>query len=353
MSVSFKAAVVGLGWAGQQHLAAYSRRDDVEIVGLAGLEADQLSALATQYGVDHAFADWNDLIAWGGFDLLSVAVPTSLHAPIAIAALQSGSHVLCEKPMAGTVADAQAMVDAAKSSGLVLDVVFNHRSHGELKAIKRLVADGGLGNPYHTRVTWLRRDGIPAGWFRQRALSGGGVLADLGIHLLDYTLDILGEPAVRSLSAAGFSAFSGERSDARPLEGRGESSDVEDFASVFLRLAGGGVIELDVSWAAARASADEMTITVHGTEGGAEAALSPAFEAGDVERFTAPTVGGESETIETPAGRGHDEVVAEFVAAAHGSIGEGRRVGSAALERTRIIGACYESMVSGREVVLA
>jgi predicted dehydrogenase len=356
MSRVLKAAVVGLGWAGQQHLAAYSRRDDVEIVGLAGLEADQLEALAGQYSVPNAFADWRELIAWGGFDLLSIAVPTALHAPIAVEALRAGSHVLCEKPMAGSVADAEAMVAAAREADRVLDVVFNHRHHGELKAIKELIATGELGVPYHARVTWLRRDGIPSGWFRRRELSGGGVLADLGIHLLDYTLDVLGEPGVRSVSAAGISAF-GDGPDAaagaRSLDAGGNAGDVEDFASVFVRLANGGVLELAVAWAAARAADDEMRITVHGTEGGADASLSPSFGPGTVAYFSKPGVEAEPIAVQTAAGGGHEDVVADFISAARGRAGEAPHDGSTALARTRVIAAAYESMASGREVVPA
>ncbi|HIZ38072.1 MAG TPA: Gfo/Idh/MocA family oxidoreductase, partial [Candidatus Ruania gallistercoris] len=101
-----RVGVVGLGWAGQQHMQRYAARPDVQLVGIAGLEEDQRAELAQRYQVPLAVADWQELIERGELDAVSVAVPTFLHAPVAIAALEAGAHVLTEKPMARTSAEA-------------------------------------------------------------------------------------------------------------------------------------------------------------------------------------------------------------------------------------------------------
>ncbi len=121
-----RVGVVGLGWAGQQHIDAYDALDGVTLAGIAGLEDDVRAELAERYRVEHAVARWEDLLELE-LDALSVAVPTFLHAPIAIAALERGLHVLCEKPIARSPEEADAMLAAAHKAGRVLDVAFNRR----------------------------------------------------------------------------------------------------------------------------------------------------------------------------------------------------------------------------------
>ena len=131
-------------------------------------------------------------------------MPTFLHAPIATAALARGLHVLCEKPIARTLEEAEAMVRAARDAGRVLDVVFNHRRRGDIQTLKEIVDEGRLGRPYYTKAWWMRRSGIPTlgSWFTQSQLAGGGPLMDIGVHVLDYALFLLGNPAVSAVSAS-------------------------------------------------------------------------------------------------------------------------------------------------------
>ena len=130
---ALRAGVVGLGWAGQQHMAAYADLPGVELVGLAGLEEGPLAELGDQYGVapEQRFNDWQDLVAHGRLDVISVAVPTTLHRPVVVAALDAGLHVLSEKPIAENGVAGQAMVEAAERNDRVLDISFNHRRRGD------------------------------------------------------------------------------------------------------------------------------------------------------------------------------------------------------------------------------
>jgi predicted dehydrogenase len=105
-----RVGVVGVGWAGQQHLAAYGAHPGARVVALAGLEDDVRARLAAEHGVEHSVARWEDLLELDGIDAVSVAVPTFLHAPIAVAALERGLHVLSEKPVARSGAEAAEMV---------------------------------------------------------------------------------------------------------------------------------------------------------------------------------------------------------------------------------------------------
>ena len=204
-----RAGVIGLGWAGQQHMAAYADLPEVELVGIAGMEAEPLAKLAGQYDVEVAVPTWQELIETAALDVVSIATPTSLHAPMAIGALNAGIHVLSEKPMAETAPVAATMVAAAKANDRVLDVSFNHRKRGDVQSLKTIIDAGVLGKIYYAKAGWLRREGIPGlgTWFTRAAASGGGPLMDIGVHMLDMALFLLGEPQVKAATAATYAEF--------------------------------------------------------------------------------------------------------------------------------------------------
>ncbi|ELT44954.1 dehydrogenase [Arthrobacter nitrophenolicus] len=355
-----RVGVVGIGWAGQQHLMAYNALEGVRIVALAGMEQELRDSLQAEYSIPNAFADWKEMLEHGGLDAISVAVPTFLHAPIAIAALERGIHVLSEKPIARNAIEGQAMVDAARKAGRVLDVAFNHRRRGDIGALKEVIDDGGLGRPYYAKASWLRRSGIPTlgSWFTNPELAGGGPLADIGVHALDYALHLLGEPKVLAVSAATHSELGpqgrggGSRYSAQATS---HAFEVEDFASAFLRLEGGGTLLIEASWATYRETDDLLDFTVYGTDGGAELKVqgAPFPPVGQLRVFTDKD--GESADYVPPVlpGRAHDAVVEDFVTAVRGGPEAWRgHDGSLALYRAQIIDACYQSAREQREVRL-
>ncbi|MFJ3956665.1 Gfo/Idh/MocA family protein [Arthrobacter sp. NPDC090010] len=355
-----RVGVVGLGWAGQQHLEAYTRIPGIEVTALAAMETDQLTKLADEFQVQNRYSRWEDMLEAEKLDAISIAVPTFLHAPIAIAALERGIHVLSEKPIAKDSVEAQAMVDAARAAGRVLDVAFNHRRRGDILALKSVIDGGEIGRPYYAKAAWLRRRGIPTlgSWFTNPALAGGGPLVDIGVHVLDYALHLLGEPKVLSVSATTHSELGprglGGNSRYSALAG-GNQFEVEDFSSAFLRLEGGGALLIEAGWASYRNPDDEINFLVYGTEGGAELRVAgePMPEAG---HLTVYKDTGEDNSDYSPAigANGmHQRVVEDFVEVVRaGSEEWGRHDGSLALGRARIIDACYRSAREGREVQL-
>lgn len=351
-----RAGVIGLGWAGQQHMAAYSDLPGVELVAIAGMEDGPRAELGEKYGVTRLYSDWRDLVADGDLDVVSVAVPTFLHAPIAVGALEAGIHVLSEKPIARTAAEAQTMVDAAHSSGRVLEVAFNHRRRGDIEALKSAIDAGQIGRPYHARAIWLRRAGIPAlgSWFTNREMAGGGPLIDIGVHVLDYALHLFGEPQVTAVSAVTHSELGargrgGAKSDKQHV---GSAYEVEDLASLLLRLEGGGSIVLETSWAAYRPAGDEFGITLYGTEGGADLRVVDYAPAGELTIFTGEGEEVEDVAVTADAGRGHLAVVETFLEHVADPANWSHWDGSLALDRARVIDAAYESARIDAEVRL-
>jgi predicted dehydrogenase len=357
---ALRVGVIGLGWAGQQHLAAYAALDQVEVVAIAAQEPELLESLGEQYAVEHRLAAWTDLLDVPGLDAVSVAVPTFLHAPIAVAALERGLHVLSEKPIARNGDEGQQMVYAARKAGRVLEVAFNHRLRADIQALATVVASGEIGRPYYARAAWLRRRGIPmlGSWFTNREKSGGGPLIDIGVHVLDYALHLLGEPRVLSVNASTYSELGprglGGSSRDTADQGRESAYEVEDFATAFLRLEGGGTLVLEAGWASYRSPDDLMDFSVMATDGGAELKMlgGRQADAGDltVHRDDAGEVADTQEQI--PAGPGHPGVVRTFVEHVLDPATWPEHDGALALSRARVIDACYLSAAEQREVQL-
>ena len=354
-----RAGVVGLGWAGETHLQSYQLIPGVEVVALAGLEEQRLEELSATYGVPHRHRDYRELVARDDLDVVSVCTPNNLHAPIAIAALEGGKHVLCEKPLARTAAEGATMVAAARRAGRVLQVAFNHRARGDVQVLRRAIDEGTLGRIYHARASWMRRSGIPVlgSWFTSREMAGGGPLIDLGVHVLDIALYLLDEPEVLAVSAATYAELGPQGRGGRiagsgvgPAKFQvGSGYEVEDLATAFMRLPGGATLQLEASWAVYGGAGDDFGVTLYGTEGGAEiTVLNYGWEntlriytdAAGVPAVVQPRV---------PRGEGHAKVVRDFVAAVRGG-DWGAHVGEEGLKRTRIIDACYASAAAGREV---
>lgn len=350
-----RVGVVGVGWAGQQHLAAFARIDSVELVALAGMETVRVAELAERYGIRATHERWEDMLEAGDLDAVSIAVPTYLHAPIAIAALDRGIHVLTEKPIAGNTEQARAMVSAAQRAGRVLQVVFNHRERGDITELRRIIDRGELGTAYAAKAGWLRRKGIPGdgSWFTNRERAGGGPLIDLGVHVLDYALYLLGEPEVVSVTASTYAELGSRGRGGRTADSIGASFEVEDLALAFIRLAGGGTLVLETSWAAYRADNDEFWMTLYGTEGGAELRVVDYAEPGDLHIYRDLDGVPADYRAKPGANGGHDVVVRRFVDAVQAGPETWQlHDGTLGLRRAQVIDACYRSAAEQREVVL-
>jgi predicted dehydrogenase len=360
-----RAAVIGLGWAGQQHMAAYAALPDVDLVGLAGMEAETLRELGEKFGVppEHRFSSWQDLLRHDEIDVLSVAAPTSLHRPIAIAALDAGIHVLSEKPLAENSAMAREMVVAAERNDRVLDVSFNHRRRGVVKALKQQIDDGALGSVYYVKAGWLRRQGIPTlgSWFTRRATAGGGPMMDLGVHMLDIVLHLLDEPQVRTVTAAIYAEFGprgrgGSAATTATKTGVADGEfDVEDLSTAFLRLTGGATLLLECSWAQ-WVPEDLCYVTVYGGDGGAGIEWVPGMPKRSrltvwTERYGNPTQAPEVLRPPLPPDGEHTESVADFLAEVRSPTTPPVR-GHAALALAEVIDACYASAAAGHEVAV-
>jgi predicted dehydrogenase len=186
----FRAGVIGTSWwADLEHLPGLAARADVELAALCGRNPERLAALAAKYRVPATFTSWQDLIARGGLDVVVIATPNALHHPQAMAAIDAGLHVVCEKPLAMNAAQAQEMAARADAAGRKTLTFFTHRAVAAAAHVKRLVGEGFLGQPLHVSAEYLTasqlREGKPVAWRMRRAESGTGALGDIGSHVVD------------------------------------------------------------------------------------------------------------------------------------------------------------------------
>jgi predicted dehydrogenase len=194
----FRVGVIGTSWwADLEHLPGLQARPDADLAALCGRDPARLGSLAAKYRVPRTFTDWREMIASGGLDALVVATPNVLHHAVAIAALDAGLHVICEKPLALNLAQAREMAGRAESASRSTLTFFTHRTVAAAAHVKRLVGEGFLGQPLHVSGVYftashLRAD-KPLAWRMQRAVSGTGVLGDIGSHIVDLVRWWLGD----------------------------------------------------------------------------------------------------------------------------------------------------------------
>lgn len=227
------------------------------------------AAVARAQGVARVCRSLAEL-AEAPLDVALVAAPNHLHAALSAQLLEAGLHVLCEKPMALSPAEAAELAGAAARSGRELMIAFPSRFRPEIVALREALEQGLLGEPRSLRCTWLRRDGVPGSWFTRRAQAGGGALTDLGSHLVDVALALVGPRRVLGACAALDEGLDGAGAASWYAAGTPDAGagDVERGARAFARLEGSLDLAVEVSWAAA-VPADRTLVEVLGTRGSA------------------------------------------------------------------------------------
>jgi predicted dehydrogenase len=199
-----RVALLGTGWIMDFHARAVLEHPGAELVAAANWRRPSLDRLAERHGIARTTTDWRALTADPGVDAAVVGTPNALHAPQAIAFLDAGKHVLVEKPMAASLAEADAMVAAARRSGAFLMVAHCLRFHPDVRALRVRVEAGELGEIVKTRSYGGHAGWGPSGWFTDPVLAGGGALVDMGVHAIDTARYLLGDPEpVRVCAAVG------------------------------------------------------------------------------------------------------------------------------------------------------
>ncbi|WP_040952628.1 Gfo/Idh/MocA family protein [Gorillibacterium massiliense] len=276
MSKKLKVAVVGCGGiANGKHLPSLSRlKDTVELVAFCDIIVERAEKAKEQYGAEGAkvYEDYKELLKDSSIDVVHVCTPNDSHAPITIAALEADKHVMCEKPMAKTAADARAMLEAAKRTGKKLTIGYNNRFRPDSQHLKKVAESGRLGEVYFAKAHAIRRRAVPTwGVFLDEEKQGGGPLIDIGTHALDLALWTMNNYKPKAVLGSVYHKLSHKENAANAF-GSWDPKEftVEDSAFGMITFENGATVVLESSWALNTLDVKEAKVTLCGTEGGAD-----------------------------------------------------------------------------------
>ena len=261
-----KVAIISCGMiTNAAHIPAYRNlADKVEIVAVCDLNPVSAEGTAKRFDIPRWYTDAEEMLAKERPELVSVCTPNASHKRLAMLALSYGAHVACEKPIAMTYADAKEMFDYARAQDRVLFACQVFRYNPEHQVAREFMEDGLLGDVYYSEFSMIRRRGVPKwGTFHRKDANGGGVLCDLGVHLIDAALWVMGGPKFVSVSGTASSVIAPNEEDivtsliwsgapagvhnARPYSPA--EFEVEEFAAGNIRLDNGCCINFKTSWA--------------------------------------------------------------------------------------------------------
>lgn len=271
---TIRVGILGAGQISVGHCRSINQYPGARVVAVADPNGERARDLAGQFKIPQVMENPAELIADPEIDAVTIAVPNAFHASQAIAALETGKHVLLEKPFARNLEEALEVAAAAESSGKIFTVGMNFRFTPPTVAARKVVESGVLGEIHHINATLRRRQAIPkAGtWFGRKDLAGGGVLLDLGAHLMDaafYISDHFDPVAVSGYTHQIFGQRGmgyGNWGLSTPSEELG--FDVEDSAGALIRMRNGCTLRFEVSWALPQPEPVQTEVELLGSQGG-------------------------------------------------------------------------------------
>jgi predicted dehydrogenase len=341
-----KVGIIGSGSiARNAHMPGYRAQKDAEVTAVCDVVSGRAAAFAEEFQIPRSYESYEEMLAKEPLDVVSVCTPNFAHHVTTIAALNAGLHVLCEKPIAMNLTEAREMVATAHRQKRVLQIGLHWRFTSEAQLLKQFIDAGELGQIYYGEATCLRRRGIPSwGVFTQKELQGGGALIDIGVHTLDHTMWLMGNPKPVSVMGATYAAF-GKRDDVFNTWGKWDTSkfNVDDMGIGFVRFENGATLVLRASWMA-NIEKEFSETRVLGTEGGAYMRPLRIFKEMQQKLVDiTPT--------HLPEVKPHIEEITHFLACARGEV-ECIVVPEQVLDVQAVLDAVYRSAETGHEVIL-
>ncbi|MEZ6191604.1 MAG: Gfo/Idh/MocA family oxidoreductase [Phycisphaerales bacterium] len=354
MSISI--GFIGAGAIGRVHAQA-ARDLGLKLAGIADINQEAAKKLADDLGGVPNFPDTDALLSDQGIGAVVIGVPNAHHASLAIKAMRQGKDVLLEKPMGLNADECRRINAAAEETGKIVQIGYVHRFSSVGRSAKRIIGSGALGKVYHVKAQLSRRRGIPGlgGWFTTKAQSGGGPLIDVGVHVIDLAMYLLGGTQPTRVSGKTYAHFGHPISDyifesmwAGPPKLDGVF-DVEDEAHALLHFADGTTLALDVAWAVNTPadSLPENLMAFFGDKGG----LSFQLFGDHMKLATEIHKHNADSKLYLPEVRMYHDQLMDFANA----VGNRTRPcadGSQGLIVQSVIDAIYESSETGREITL-
>ncbi|HRN25634.1 MAG TPA: Gfo/Idh/MocA family oxidoreductase [Ignavibacteriaceae bacterium] len=247
-----KIGIIGLGGVAQLvHLPNLSKISSADLTAVAEVNKNRLLTISDKFNVKEKYINYKEMLEKSNIDAVIIATPTSTHTDIAIDCLNAGKDVLVEKPLARTYTEAKKIVDAAKKNKKKLMVGMNLRYRPDTMLLRSFINTKEIGEPFYIKCGWIRKQSSSQKWFTKKEQSGGGVIFDLGIHLLDLALWLLDYPEITSVSSQNFYH---------------NTKSVEDTSISCIKCDNSAVINMEVSWSLP-VEKDHFFLDVYGTKG--------------------------------------------------------------------------------------
>lgn len=338
-----KIGIIGAGKICQGcHLPAYDKLDNVEIVAICDIDKEKLDKMAERYPKARLYTSYEEMLDSEELDAVDICTPNNIHSKAAIYALNKGVNTICEKPDAINVAEAEKMKAAAEKSGKTLMVIRNNRYRPTTKFLKQFIAEGKMGEIYAGRCGWIRRRGIPGwgGWFTDKKQSGGGPLIDLGVHIIDLAMYLMGNPKPVTVSGSTYSKF--------PHTSYSKT-DVEDLAMGFIRFDNGACLQIEFSWAS-NIECDQMFVELRGEKAGSRmSGIDRKFSVFTEECGTNVTINPSIDDYSCPPH--HESNIRHFIDVIEGKA-EPDFTPEQGVNMVKILEAIYKSAELGHEIQL-
>ena len=353
-----KVGVIGCGGiANGKHLPALAQVEAVELVAFCDLEIARAEKAKQTYGTADAavFTDYQELLKLD-LDAVHILTPNSSHAPLTIAALEAGCHVMCEKPMAKTSEEAKAMIAAAEKTAKRLTIGYQNRFRTDSEYLHTVCEAGDLGEVYTAKAHAIRRRAVPTwGVFLDEEAQGGGPLIDIGTHALDLTLWMMNNYKPKYVVGNAYHKLSSTKNAANawgPWDP--EKFTVEDSAFGFITMENGASIILEASWAINSLDVDEAKTSLSGTKAGADMKNGLTINGEDRGLLYQRQVELETGGVAFYDGAGTDPAVVEATSWINAILNDTDPVvkPEEALVVTEILEAIYESSKTGEPVFL-
>jgi predicted dehydrogenase len=327
--------IVGLGSIAQTiHLPILSKFPDVEIVAVCDLDRAKAQIVADKFNVRRYYNNFEKMLAIEqDLDGIDICTPTRLHKDLAIAALGEKNNVLIEKPLARTSIEAEEITATAKKYHRTLMVGMNNRFRPDAMILKSFIEDHALGKLFYTKAGWFKKLNAESAWLTKKTQSGGGVVLDLGIVMLDLAFWMMGFPEVREVSATNYSHH---------------TKDVEDSSVVFLKMKNDSTLTIEASWSF-ESTSDFFYCDCFGTDG--SGSLNP-FRI--IKRMHDNLVNVAPASIETPQSlyrKSYENELKHWIGALRG-LNPIISNGEEAVQRMKIIDLIYKSAKRGKAVAI-
>ncbi len=253
-----KIGIIGLGSIAQLvHLPMLKKLNNAAIIAVSEVNKNRLLSVGEKFGIKNLYTNYEEMLEKEELDAVIISTPTDSHLPIALTCIEKKKHLLVEKPITRSITETQQIVDAAKKNDTKVMVGMNFRYRPDVMLLKSIIISGDLGEIFYVKCGWLRKQSSEGQWFTKKDSSGGGVILDLGIVLLDLSLWLLNFPEIASVSTQNFFI---------------NTTSVEDCSLSMIRCRPNSLINIETSWSLS-SEKDTFYLDIYGTKG--NASLNP------------------------------------------------------------------------------